>query len=301
MKKFWLIFFTVLMIFPRFCKAENNQGVSFSPPFTDIEIGSEKEKKIDLEISNQSESSLVFGLSVIDFGSLDESGGIAFLTTQPNSDERKYALASWISLEKSEVIVPPKSKEIIKVTILNKESLFPGGHYGAVLATIRNEEKALSDKVGINQSIASLLYVQKNGGETKNLILRNIYRKNPTLVFIKNIDLKFENNGNTHLVPRGKVEIKSITNKTVAKGIINEASNKILPETTRKITVNLDVFKKWIWPGKYFIEINYRFDGKEEFINYKNSFLYIGIEGIIIFVSGILLFFYFLLKKKNLL
>ena len=215
------------MIFPRFCKAENNQGVSFSPPFTDIEIGSEKEKKIDLEISNQSESSLVFGLSVIDFGSLDESGGIAFLTTQPNSDERKYALASWISLEKSEVIVPPKSKEIIKVTILNKESLFPGGHYGAVLATIRNEEKTLSDKVGINQSIASLLYVQKNGGETKNLILRNIYRKNPTLVFIKYGRVVGFHEGTVDSQTDPFVVLDD-NQKDELQGIINENINKVL-------------------------------------------------------------------------
>jgi len=299
MRKLWLLFLLALFIFPKEILGVESKGAYLSPPFADIEIINNEDKEFELEIGNDGEADLVFKLSVVDFGSLDESGGVAFLTANPSKDERKYALASWISLEKSEVVVAAKSKEIVKITILNKESLLPGGHYGAVLATLRNEEKSLGDKVGVNQSLASLLYVQKSGNEKRNLVLRNIYWRNPTLKLFDEVELRFENNGNTHLVPRGKVEIKNIFNKPVAKGIINEASAKILPETFRKMMVEIKYFEKWKWPGKYLIEIDYRYDGNEAFSKYQNSFLYVGPEGIILLFLGLISGFLLWQKKKK--
>jgi len=299
MRKLWLLFLMAFFILPKEILGVEGKGAYLSPPFADIEISNKEDKVFELEIGNQSEKDLVFELSVVDFGSLDESGGVAFLTTNSDKYERKYALASWISLEKSEVVVAAKSKEKIKITILNKESLLPGGHYGAVLATLRNEEKSVGDKVGLNQSMATLLYVQKSGDEKRNLILRNIIWQNPTLKFIDLIDLRFENNGNTHLVPRGKVEIKNIFNKVVAEGIINEGSVKILPETFRKMVVEINYFKKWKWPGKYLIEIDYRYDGNEAFSKYQNSFLYVGPEGIILLFLGLISGFLLWQKKKK--
>ena len=299
MRKLWLLFLLALFIFPKEILGVESKGAYLSPPFADIEIINNEDKEFELEIGNDGEADLVFKLSVVDFGSLDESGGVAFLTANPSKDERKYALASWISLEKSEVVVAAKSKEIVKITILNKESLLPGGHYGAVLATLRNEEKSLGDKVGVNQSLASLLYVQKSGNEKRNLVLRNIYWRNPTLKLFDEVELRFENNGNTHLVPRGKVEIKNIFNKVVAKGIINEASAKILPESFRKMIVEINYFQKWKWPGKYLIEIDYRFDGRETFSKYQNSFYYVGGEGIILLFSGLILGLFGWLSKKR--
>lgn len=299
MRKIWLLFLLVFFMAPKIVLGVENKSTYISPPFADIEISNKEDKVIELEIGNNGETDLVFELSVVDFGSLDESGGVAFLTTNQDKGERKYALASWISLEKSEVVVAAKSKEKIKITILNKESLLPGGHYGAVLATLRNEEKSDGDKVGLNQSMATLLYVQKSGDEKRNLVLRNIIWQNPTLKFIDLIDLRFENNGNTHLVPRGKVEIKNIFNKAVAEGIINEGSVKILPETFRKMMTQVNYFKKWKWPGKYLIEIDYRYDGKEAFSKYNNSFLYVGVEGIILLLFGLILGLLTVQRKKK--
>lgn len=279
----------MFFIVPKEILGVESKGTYLSPPFADIEVTNKEDKEFELEIGNEGEGDLVFELSVVDFGSLDESGGVAFLTANPDKNERKYALASWIGLEKSEVVVAAKSKEKIKITILNKESLLPGGHYGAVLATLRNEEKSVGDKVGVNQSLASLLYVQKSGGDTKNLILRNVEWKNLIFKIMDKLELRFENSGNIHLIPRGKVEIRNIFGQLVAKGIINEGSAKILPETFRKMIVEVKYFKKWRWPGKYLIEIDYRYDGQEAFSKYQNSFLYVGVEGIILLFLGIFL------------
>lgn len=279
--------------------AAENDGIHLSPPFEEIVINNEKsEVEFELEIGNDSQTSQLFELSVVDFGSLDETGGVAFLTTNTDKSEKKYALASWIVFEKSEVIVASGGKEKVKVTILNKESLSPGGHYGAVLVTYRNEERWEGDKVGINHSMASLIYVQKSGGETKNLILRNVNWKNPLFEVVKKIELRFENNGNVHLIPRGKVEINYL-GKLVGKGIINERSAIILPESFRKLEVEMDWFSKWKWPGIYSVEIDYRFDGNEKFIKDQSSFFYVGIEGIILVILSGFLVVYFWRKYRR--
>lgn len=140
----WLVVLGGLIGCQKVMAAEKG-GLFLSPPSVDVTVGqTQPENSFDLEVGNNGLAAETLDLSVVDFGSLDETGGIAFLTVNSNEGERKYALASWISLEKSEVTVSPGKVEKIRVTILNKETLAPGGHYGAVLATVRSETGGIS-------------------------------------------------------------------------------------------------------------------------------------------------------------
>ncbi len=268
------------MFNPGGIRAEN---FLMTPPFSDIEIlPGEKQVNVEIEIGNQTDKETTFEISVVDFGSLDETGGLAFITTDNDNSQRKYSLASWISPEKESITIMPNSKEKIKITILNKESLSPGGHYGAVMATVKSKNDNGKDSVGINQTLASLVYVLKTGGEIRNLNLKSAEMKKNIFIFPKTIALRFWNSGNAHVIPRGTVKIKNGQGEIVEKGIVNEGSVKVLPESYRIIETGLKRIKKWNWPGKYVVEVDYHFDKSEKTETETETYWYFGYEGILI-------------------
>lgn len=277
MKKL-LIVVGLLLLVVKPVLAVEKAGISIVPPFAEITIDKETQKVFDLIISNRTNSEEVFELSVVDFGSLNETGGVAFLTTKADTSTRKYALASWISLEKSEVIVGPGQSQGIKVTILNKESLSSGGHYGAVLATIKTDDLRQSDTVGVNQTMASLLYVLKTGGEIYKLTVKEVTKKTDLWGMPNKIAVRLINEGNVHMVPRGAYEIY-YAGKQVAKGILNGESGKILPESVRIFEFGVKKLSRWNWPGKYETKLSLRYDDKNDFTVQKDNFFYWGYEG----------------------
>jgi hypothetical protein len=169
--------------------------------------------------------------------------------------------------------------------VINKDSLAPGGHYGAVLATVRSDEKVNQPMVGVNQSLATLIYVLKNGGEKADLEFKSLeYNKN-VFYFPKMVNLRFGNNGNVHVVPRGKMEITNSKGEIIAKGIVNADSGKILPESFRVLQTSIKRIKVWNWPGVYNLKLDYRYDGVDNFSEVKTKLVYVGFEGAIIVVG----------------
>jgi len=147
------------------------------------------------------------------------------------------------------------------------------------LATLRTGEVGVFDTLGVKQIMATLIYVLKTGGVKQELRLNKAeYLKNPVNLPNK-IEMRFENSGNVHLIPRGKVEIKNSKGNIISKGIINQMSVKIMPESFRLFEVKMEKYKSWIFPGKYTLEINYRFDGADNFVTQSETVNYFGKEG----------------------
>jgi hypothetical protein len=311
MKKIFIsffIFFFSLAVFVKNCSAETEEkvrGFSIDPFFQEVTIQPEqKESQFFLTVENTTETPAIFHISVLDFGALDESGGVAFLGA---SDlERKYGLASWISLEIDALVINPNEKQQVRVTIENKESLSPGGHYAALFLKMDSDEKSSgnekkSSEVAFNPSLASLIFVRKLGGEIygmdfKEQELQNNLWKNPA-----SIKLRFQNTGNTHIAPRGVIKIIDPLGREVIRGIINPESAIILPETFRVFPVALKKIALSFLPGRYTLSIEYRYDGKEEFMIDKSRFTFIppiSIAAGLILIAGIMGYIK-LRNKKN--
>ena len=292
--KIWLAIGLVVVGSSRVIAAEG-EGFYVIPPFVEAKIESGREKlSVEIEIGNKSLQEATFEISVVDFGSLDETGGLAFITANSDKNEKKYALASWVTLEKNSLTVLPGKSEKVKMTILNRESLSPGGHYGAVLATVKSSDQGVAETVGINQSLASLIYVLKTGGEVVDLSLNRVEFDKNILKFPETIKLRFWNKGNVHVVPRGTVVIRNNQGKIVSQGIINGDSGKVLPESSRIMELPLKKLGFWNWPGKYILEINYRDEGNDKFTTFKTGVVYVGFEGVLMGVGlvGLLALFW---------
>lgn len=240
---------------------------SVEPLYTDIRLDTEEEKPFSLEVGNTTERPIVFRLSFVDFGSLDESGGIAFLGGG-SDPQKRYGLASWLSAEKDVVTVFPGEKERIRLSVTNRESLSPGGHYGAVLFRAEKEgddaNETYSD-VSISPHFTALIFVRKTGGEIQELHYKDSVIRTDFLGIPDKVTERFQNSGNVHVTPRGIVEVRDPFGHIVRRGILNEESGIILPESYRLYPVALKSLEKAIFPGFYTVSATYRYDGREDF------------------------------------
>lgn len=252
--------------------------LTLSPSYTEIVLDQTKpEASFAIELKNNGLVHQTFAVSVIDFGSLDESGGVAFLGAQKTSFEVKYGLASWLILDKNFLQVAPNGSDRLNVTITNKDSLSPGGHYAAVVLRSDSETENNLGNITFNYALSSLVFVKKTGGEITGLELIRPKLTPVWFSFPQKLDLQFKNTGNIHLVPRGEIVITDPVKRLVSRGIINPESGIILPESIRHYFVDLKSVSPSVLPGIYQVRISFRFDGQATFTDFTGSFFYLGL------------------------
>ncbi len=266
-----ILFVAIVFLQPALAQAEqvfeqkNSQKITIEPALQEVVIDQEQRKTVPIVLENTTSVGQRYTIRLVDFGSLDESGGVAFLGS---GDPRDYQDATWMEAGVNDIVVAPGSKSQLDVTIKNDDNFSPGGHYGAVLferAALEGDAPGDVTEVAINQVFSALIYVRKIGGEIFALSLVNHdYRKSfwrlPEMV-----TLRFENTGNVHAVPRGTVRISDPLGRTVSRATINETSGLVLPQSKRVLS---DRFRSlafaWL-PGHYSVRTEYRYDGKDDF------------------------------------
>ncbi len=301
-KFFGVVFFAYLVLFSRpvwATEQATQNSFTLSPYFQNIDVAASDENvPFSVNVTNTTDAPAVFRLSVLDFGTLDESGGVAFLGSSSNL---KYGLASWVSLPNDTLVLKPGETQSVKGTIKNQESLSPGGHYGALFFRIEDNTDQVAvnkDNVAFNPSFASLFFVRKIGGETYGLKLSNFDFTHNILFVPKALKLRFQNTGNTHIAPRGIVTIADPLGRPIEKGIINNASALILPETFRIYPVSFLSLARTFIPGRYTLAINYRYDGKDDLDTEQFKFFFLP-PFFIAFVLGLALLFFVYFKYLN--
>jgi hypothetical protein len=270
-------------------EAATGSGFTFSPAFTQIALGlNQPQAKFVVILRNQATTSETFRLSVVDFGSLNEEGGVAFLGAASSDLEHKYGLSSWMKADKDSVTVPGGGTVNIGMTIDNRTSLSPGGHYGALLATVADGSSAGSSapQVGLKQVLSSLVLAIKDGGLVHNLSVVSQTANGGWWQLPTMSEQRFHNTGNVQDAPRGIVEVKDPRGRVVVRGALNEGSTVVLPDTFRRYRTDLiSIAKAWL-PGRYQVVTTYRYDGEDQTKTIVTWFWY---TGQLIVLFGVLL------------
>jgi hypothetical protein len=249
-------------------------GTTVSPAFQQVQINStETTHLLEFNVTNNSPSSETLKFSAADFNALNDSGGLFFVGTNPTQQQKQYGLASWLSLSQTTATIGPKQTVKITASITNDPSLSPGGHYGALMLALAtgNTDGSKKNRVSVHPIASSLLFVNKTGGDIHKLKLTDVSFSHNLFTLPSSITLRFYNNGNTHLIPRGTVTLTSPSGKVISRGIINEDSNLILPQVYRRYSVQLNKVSSAIKPGNYKLSVNFRFDGYDQFRSYQTK------------------------------
>lgn len=246
-------------------KSSQPVGISISPFLQDITLsGFDTQKTFTVTLTNHTSTIQELTLTSRDFGSLNDTGGLIFEGSKGYS--QKYGLASWLTLEKDTVTLQPNESASVLATIDNRTTLQPGGHYGAIVASVGTLDQQQNQTIAINQQLVSLVLVTKTGGEHYDLKLRHIAQNGNWIHLPNTVTLHFQNPGNVHVIPRGLVKLKSPNGTVLAQGIINDASSIVLPQSFRDIPVTLmTVGRALPFPGRYHVEVMYRYEGYDRF------------------------------------
>jgi hypothetical protein len=270
MRRYALCFLSVcVLVCPSVSHAQDAPGtLSVGPAFQEVVLGEgDLERAFSMKVSNTTGSVVALRLSVVDFGTLDESGGVAFLGAQDGFTDA-YGLASWMRLESDALALGPGESQAVRVTVENRESLSPGGHYGAVVFHTEKTGDEPASRAGatvaMDQAFSSLVFVRKTGGETYGLELKEAEASPGLFRLPAKVRLRFRNQGNVHAVPRGLVTVTDPSGRIVRRGEINPESSVILPETFRSYAVALRPVEAAFLPGTYELKVRYRHDGGEE-------------------------------------
>jgi hypothetical protein len=277
-------------------KALAISGITISPFMQQVSIQpSEATKTFNLTLTNNTSSLKEIDLTVEDFGSLNNTGGV--LLEGSNSYTKRYGLASWMTLGTDTVNLAAKQTALVPIIIDNRPDLAPGGHYGAVIASINGLKAQAKNSVTINQQILSLVVVDKVGGEHFALDLKKISDDGNLFRLPKTAKLEFQNPGNIQVTPRGIVELVSPSGSIISKGIINEGSSFILPQSFYDMYVPLQkVGSAFPLPGLYKVIVYYRYD---QVSNYAKKTSYVNFIDLGLYVIGIGLVTVGLIWVKN--
>jgi len=248
-------------------------GITVSPAFQQVAIQADQtEKTITFVLTNNEAVAETLKFTTQDFNTLDESGGLFFVGTNPTQLQKKYGLARWLSLSQSQATIGPHQTLRLTADVINLSTMPAGGHYGALLIGIGGDSGASGNNVALHPVASSLLFVTKLGGDTHFLKLTDVYLNRRLFALPSSVTLRFRDDGNTHLIPRGFATITGPSSKIVRRGTVNENSGIILPQTYRRYGVQLaDVSKSYL-PGHYKLMVSFRFDGINQFRLYQISF-----------------------------
>jgi len=294
---FWVsAFMFVSLVLPSLAYAAPAQpapqslDITISPFLQSVSIdAAEATKSFTVDLTNNTKNTEVFDMSALDFGTLGETGGLVFAGANAGNLVTKYGLASWLQLDKPTLTVAPGQKGRVTATITNADDLPPGGHYAAIVASVVAGDAGSANPVNVKQKLSSLVFATKTGGEKYDLHLQSISSNASWHSLPNQVTLRFTNNGNVQVIPRGLVELKNPAGQVISRGAINEASNYVLPETTRALTVDLTAIKKALSrPGAYHIVVNYRYDGYQNYATRTAAVKYVPLVLILLTIAIII-------------
>jgi hypothetical protein len=158
-------------------------------------------------------------------------------------------------------------------------------------------KNAAPNSVQFKQSLSSLLFVTKKGGETYSQSLQSVSFTKSFVVLSDQVGLDIQNSGNVHLTPRGLVQITDPRGVVVKQGVINEDSTLILPGVKRKLEASLHtVGYAWL-PGKYHIHVILHSGEAGDIQQTDSTVVYLGI--VVPVLLGVLMVIIFIVAYRT--
>ena len=247
--------FLLLTACPRAFAQIQQKGVSVSPSIAHIDLATDPAEYL-ITYTNNFDTDITLNLSAKDFTELEDSYKLEFLS-ENQAQNYKYSLSSWISFENKTLELAPKEKKTIKIFI-DKSRITKGGHYASILAEIvqPNPQKDIS----IKAILSSLLFVRASTGkEIEEGKISSLEPLRDNIEYANKFLLRFQNNGNVHVVPYGLLQVYDPLGNLVGKGIVNENSLDALPESIRSYNITIATVAKILVPGNYTSKLSLHF------------------------------------------
>ena len=236
-------------------QAQTQKGITVEPSVMHIDLTTDQ-PEYELTYINTTKYAVGLNLSVQDFSEFNDTYQINYLSPA-DAANYKYSLSSWITFENSNFDLNPGEKKSIKVYI-DKTRITKGGHYAAILAEIGKPNGGQSSN--LRAVLSALLFVRANtGNEVEEGKIITFEPSRDWLDFPDSFIVRFQNSGNTYVIPYGLLQIYDPLGNLVAKQIFNNSSLDALPESIRRYDTTIEPFQKVLMPGFYTAKVNLHF------------------------------------------
>lgn len=174
----------------------------------------------ELYISNRLGRTMDFVIEIEDFrGSRNPERTVVLL----GEEKGPYSLKDYLHPEVMKFTLKHGERMILPIEISIPEDAEPGGLYGSVLIRseppepeLKKERQRAASGIKTISRLGTLFFIKVKGDIVENGFLKdfrtgkNFYEKGPV-----SFELLFENNGSTHLIPYGLIEIKNFFGKKI--------------------------------------------------------------------------------------
>lgn len=199
-----------------FAAAVSDGGVSVFPANTqdypgtrswfvyEAEPGTTIQDKVD--VINNSNKTVTLLVAALD-GAVTGSGGY---TLVGGVDQNKD-LGTWVTLEKEEVTLPPKTSETLKMTVEVPENADVGSHPGGIVIWRKPEAGSGAGTLSVITRVAARLYLTVPGDIKRILEVENVHHQiiNGVLYF----RMTLHNKGNVQLTPIADITLRGLFGK----------------------------------------------------------------------------------------
>ena len=231
MKKFLFLFLFPIsyFLFPSLTHAQEVSLV-VSPPRIDITANPGETIQKTIKITNDSaDRELILQARTFDFIVQDNLGTPIRVTETASG---RYLASPWFTLERSELVIPPKSTTQLVAIITIPQDALPGGHYAGVFfepVTNRGGKNTVSYTT---TQVGSLFGITIAGDIKYDALVKSFQTKLNFNEFGPiDFTAELENQSDTHIRPTTKIVIHDMLGRQLAELPLDEVN--VFPYTSR--------------------------------------------------------------------
>lgn len=231
----------------------------------------------EVTLSNSSGSKVSIKSAAKDFVAADEKGKPRFVSEK----QSPWSMSHWIKVKPSRFELQPGERKKVKVAIKVPKDAEPGGHYAAALFS---SAPSKAGQTGIVAQLGSLILLKVPGkiiekGRIASLIVPRLIESGPI-----DIKLRFKNEGNVHIRPKGKLKIWRPRGQTLTELVVG--GENVLPKSTRLFAARWKKVPSW---GIFMVQGELKYGAKGKVALSRRAIIFVLPWRLILFVLAIFL------------
>jgi len=204
-------------------------ALTVAPPLSELDLTPGQTTQTQIKLYNETRNPVTLYSEVVNFGASGETGNPSY-----DFSGEKIGLSSWIDVAPGPITINAGDSAEIPIKINTPENAEPGGHYAVVFFS-ENPPSAESNQVAIGTKVGTLYLADVAGDVTEDATIAEFgttasrYSRLPVNFFVR-----YNNIGNIHLRPTGKITIKNMFGKTAGTVQVNATRAATLPGQIRR-------------------------------------------------------------------
>lgn len=220
-------------------------GLKIAPVRTDLTIEKGGSRQVSVYVENITAYPMKVVGVVNDFVASNDETGEPRVILDPNQSAPGNSFKTLINKVPSITLQPNERKEV-PLTLTVPKTATSGGYYGAI--RFAPDDGSGNKNVSLTASVGTIFLITVPGQITEQLKVQSFdvtHDGNGSGIFNSgpiSVVTRFQNSGNIHVEPFGKIDIKNFSGKVISEVEINNTDPRgsVLPNSIRKFVTSTD-------------------------------------------------------------